>query len=365
MAGIIERFDTWDLYGTGSMPAGIPYTVNLGSVFTLTSIANPPWNPAGNGTFVRCTGATGANQGPCIALPPWTSRREQIIGFWFRLIAAPASGSSFFLRGNNSCDNSQVGGLDAFAPTIDSSARFNFHSINSSAISTSTWYFVECFARIGDANGGSPSAKQGKFQLNVNGSAVITDTDSACNQGSPYMFDTWAFDFELFSSTGTVTWDIGPWYTMNPNGSGAGAFLGTTYFATLFPNSDSSVQFTRSTGSNNYANVNSSPAGSAYNHDTTQAHKDVLGLHSNSFSSFQDVRIMLLAKCATPSGRTASGILKSGSSVAKVGGRGPWGLGGATASNFQYIQSPSGIINPATGLAWTSAPTLGGYEVGR
>src|ERR1700689_3577466 len=109
--------ETWDTFGTSLPPFNsispprsepLPYSqlATSGPTYSMNSIAAPPWNPNGNGTFLRIN-LTGQNAGDSPGTGMYRTLPESLqawcIGFWFRMPTLPtASNTLAVFRWNQS-----------------------------------------------------------------------------------------------------------------------------------------------------------------------------------------------------------------------------------------------------------------------
>jgi hypothetical protein len=124
--------------------------------------------------------------------------------------------------------------------------------------------------------------------------------------------------------------------------------------------SDSSIQFTRSTGSNSYANVDEAAGGhdsdSTYNYSSTVGHRDLYGVSYALAGSVKAVQMFAAARKDDAGTRGAKLIVKSGSAES---------LSSETSlsTSWMPIIGPVLQTDPNTSTAWTQS-TVNAAKIG-
>lgn len=339
--------DAWDTYGAGALAsgAGTPplLVLNSGaSSFTVASIANPPWRPTGTGYYVVAAPGTTSipNAGPGLYIPLGNPRSFLLHSFWFRYTGAALSGgTSFFWRANGPIGaGSQVYGTDYWTLLLDNSGHILFNSdagtASSNALSANTWYLITvCVLH-------TSAAKVNVNDSNTGWVTGVTATKSVVSVN---------FDNE-FSGT---TFHFGPHYILGGVASIADALSsgGNLYLDTFFPTGDNAAAWTRSTGSNSYANVSSVPAGAAYNKSATVNQQDIYLLSPKSYTTVGGVSIITQMERDAIGDRVALPTWKNGAGTIVVG---RIGTGGGLVNGTYAATQDGRIISPFTGVAFTN-----------
>ncbi len=351
--------DAWDTYGaTASISTGAfgPYQAapngNLSNgQLSIVAINNPPWNPTGSGYYLHTVpgGVSIPNAGTGMYLNFGNPHQRLLVGFWFR---APGgfAGGSFIIRWNRV--GGQTFGTDVETLFVTAGGALQCAAGTSTATLTSnTWQFIEFFTQLGTAN--SPTVP-GAEDINVSGVNFFHATNvTPQNPVGQLAVPSFTLDNE-FSS---INLDFGPWYLIDPGTMGMGAALssgGNMYFNTYLPSSNDAVQFTPSTGTN-YSNVNSAPAGSAYNSANAQLTQDTYGYAIPTLGNIQGVAVMTQAEIDAPGDRIALPVWKSGNSVVT----GSIGTGGALINGTYSTAIDARLTSPFTGAAFTTGEVSG------
>lgn len=216
--------------------------------------------------------------------------------------------------------------------------------------STAIWRHYEVKVTIADSGG--------TVEVRVDGVVALTFTGDTRNTTT----GTAGLDRIVWwgSTSGSGAWD--DIYILDTTGSVANNFLGDVRINTLAPTSDSSVQFTRSTGASNYLCVDEGK----YNSDTdyvesaTVGHIDKYGYAdlSASVSTVHAVQALTWAKKTDAATRTMRNKIYSNASTADGA---TYGL---TTTYAPYAQIAT--LNPDGSVQWTPTTVnaaLAGFEV--
>jgi len=370
MSRILDM-EGWDAYGAaGSLLAGAPYNVLYPNTWSTVAVTNPPWLPgSGTGYALKATAtsapSTGTNPGAGVYTPrKWAGLQAMICGFWFIIDTLPSTSVAFF-RMNDSRANSgsQVPpyGVDQSYLSLSSAGVIGSQNASNSShgtvsISTATWHFLEIFYFIGDASGGTN--KQGSMQLNIDGSAAITNSN--CNTRftgiNSFVIDDVTFDCEFDQ---TCVLRFGPWYWLDPQGAGASAMLGKQRFQMVFPVSTSGVTHFTSSDSNTIGDITTKPPGAGYIYDATQGDADVYTPGSIGISTIKATQVQLSVAQNGRGGRMAAPVIQSWAGgvpvdTAAIQGMGTPGGAAGDSTSFAFRRAMT-ITNPYTGLPWTGS----------
>lgn len=351
--------DAWDTYGAqASIAQGnfTPYqahpnaSVSNGTI-SIVALANPPWNPNGSGSYLHVVPGSNnvPNAGTGMYLNFGNPHRSLLCGFWFRPIGFTGSGGGpFIFRWNRPLG--QDFGTDIETVSVNSSGNIVFGGAQYTATSTqaftaNTWYFVELYIQFG---AGGSATIPGEMGINVNSTPWLAATNISTGAGY-YAAPSITFDNEFSSSN----MDFGPWYLLDPGTHGMQAALssgGNMFFNTYLPSGNDSVQFTPSTGTN-YSNVNSAPAGSAYNAGGTQGLQDTYSFTIPTLGNVVGASILTQVEKDAIGERIALPVWKSGSTVVT----GSLGTGAALVNGTYAQMQDARLLSPFTGVAFTSA----------
>lgn len=145
----------------------------------------------------------------------------------------------------------EPGSIDGFNLRLTSGNALAVHRANSSALNTSagvispdTWYYIELRVTIGNAGVGS-------YEIRVNGTNVLSDSDEDTQAGSTAAGNQVQFHVRINNNC-----FIDDMYINDSTGSQNNGFLGDCRVETLFPNGvGSSSDFTPSAMADNYTLV--------------------------------------------------------------------------------------------------------------
>lgn len=220
---------------------------------------------------------------------------------------------------------------------------------NAGILMADTWFFIEVKATIADSGGA--------VQVRVNGVVVVSvtnaDTKASANASANVI---------RFGGGGSNTARYDDIYILDGTGATLNDFLGDHRVRTLLPAADDVVQFARSTGSYNYANVDdaSSDEDTTYNESSTVGAKD--------FFAFNDLPANPgTITCVQVSARARKNDAGERSLRTKVKSDGTEANGATNALGSTYLYSAEVFAtDPATGAAWTETAVNAagyGYEV--
>lgn len=160
------------------------------------------------------------------------------------------------------------------------------------------WIFIEIQCNIHNSTG--------SYECRVNGAVVCSDT----NVDTQYSSNAYAALFQFGFNTGAYD-DI---YILDDDASGQNDFLGAVKVKRALPVSDSSVQWTRSAGVNNYANVDEVPPSlTDYNYSKTTSQLDLFGFQAIS-DDLLGAQLNVSAKLSEPGGKTLTLVCDSNAS---------------------------------------------------
>lgn len=205
---------------------------------------------------------------------------------------------------------------------------------------SSLWHHVEVKATIADSGG--------NCEVRVNGVSVINYTGDTRSTTS----GTAGLDRIIYVGNSSTSGAFDDIYCLDPSGSVANSFLGDCRINSLLPTSDSSVQFTRSTGASNYLCVDEAKQNSDtdYVESSTTGHKDVYGYAdlSASVATVHGVQALTWMKKTDAASRTVRGLVVSGGVTTN----------GTTIGLTTGTYNPVPAIvtlDPATGAQWTAS----------
>lgn len=214
------------------------------------------------------------------------------------------------------------------------------------------YHHIEAKAVIADSGGSCEIRINGVTAINYSGDTRQSVTGTA------------GIDRVGFTSSGTST-ASGAWddiYVLDTTGSFANDFLGDVRINTLAPTSDSSVQFTRSTGASNYLCVDEG----RYNSDTDYVESSTVG-HTDKYgyadlaagvTTVHGVQAVCWAKKTDATTRTIrQNIYSSASTAAQT-------AFGLTIGYAPYYHVAA--LNPDGSVQWTPTSVnaaLAGFEI--
>jgi len=269
------------------------------------------------------------------------------MGFWLKCTAAPTTNTWFLIGQFNNTFGSNFASTSSILSIHTTGALaigFNFSqtagTVGSLNVCDGNWHYVEVYM----GSYGSSAQKcwvdtiqqwnmsfgggAGDTQVNI----VVGGTSSANNTLT--ISDIYFFDNGVNES---------PLPTDQP--------LGQSVIDVFRPNGDSAVQFTRSTGSNNYANVDEVSANddTDYNSDNVSGHADEYDYEDLAFSpgSIRAVQLVTRAKNNGPGGMQFKTRCRSGATVSDSG---PLAVPASYQNNRRIFNR-----DPATSVAWTGS----------
>jgi hypothetical protein len=220
-------------------------------------------------------------------------------------------------------------------------------------VAQGVWHHIEMKATIADSGG--------TCEVRLNGVTVITYTGDTRNSTS----GTAGVDRVAFGTVGSTLAAGGLWddiYVLDTTGAAANNFLGDVRINQLLPTSDSSVQFTRSTGASNFSCVDEGKhnTDTDYVESSTVGHIDRYGFADlpASATSVHGVQAVTWAKKTDAGTRTLRNIIYSGSGSAA-------GTTIGLTTTYAAITSVASV-DPDTGTAWTPTTAnaaTAGYEI--
>lgn len=220
---------------------------------------------------------------------------------------------------------------------------------SAAALAPNTWYFIEIAALIADSGG--------YVLVRVDGADFVSVTNADTKQSST---NAWASVIKFMQNSSSNTNKLDDVYVLDGTGT-PNDFLGDHRVRTLLPAVDDAVQFSRSGGSYNYANVAESSADddASYNESSTAGAKDLFrlnGLPANP-GAVRCLQVSVRARKDDAGARSIRTRVKSGATEAN-------GASNALNTTYQYFADiyPT---DPATGAAWTDTAVNNssmGYE---
>lgn len=217
-----------------------------------------------------------------------------------------------------------------------------------------TWYYVELNITF--------NASTGSVDLEIGGSAVAGSPVTNVNTAPGGTASCSSYALANDSSGSQPCW-YDDHYFHNGGGSAPfNALLGDTQVETLFPSSDSSVQFSHLSGANNYGMVDEAAmdGDTSYNYDSTINHTDLFG-HGN----LSNTPTTVFAAAVTSAIRQESASTRALQN--KISSSSTTAVGTATVpgTTYQYQQDIF-IDDPYTSSAWAAAAVnaaLSGYLI--
>lgn len=215
----------------------------------------------------------------------------------------------------------------------------------------SVWHHIEVKATIADSGG--------NVEIRMNGVTIINYTGDTRASTS----GTAGLDRIMLAGSSSSAGGFDDLYILDTTGSVANTFLGDCRIISLAPTSDSSVQFTRSTGASNYLCIDEGKQNSDtdYVESSTIGHKDVYGYADLSASVAQvyGVQALTWMKKTDAASRTVRSLVVSGG-VTTNGTT--TGLTTGTYGPVPAITS----LDPATSAQWTAIAVnsaTAGFEI--
>lgn len=260
------------------------------------------------------------------------------------------------------------GAIDIYKfDTMSSNSRELISTGGTLAINDGNWHHFELEFTINTSTGSVKTWVDGVADYNVTG----VDTTDAVNDADVTWLNTLKLsggkrapgvsDVVLFDDV--IIWDDD---TSDSENTMSGALPSHTHrIETKTPNSDNSIQFTRSTGSDSFANVDDiGPYNSDtdYNYSTTNNHIDLLGMATSSVfaDAIYAVNVVAVARKTTGS----NGIPKLRAKAKNVATTRTSGDRPIWQTSYKVMEFPM-CKDPNGGAAWDNATlqtTLFGYE---
>jgi hypothetical protein len=211
------------------------------------------------------------------------------------------------------------------------------------------WHHMEVKATIADSGG--------NVEVRMNGVTVINYTGDTRASSS----GTAGLDRIIWNGPSSTKGAFDDIYIIDSTGT-PNTFVGDCRINSLAPTSDSSVQFTRSTGASNYLCVDEVKQNSDtdYVESSTVGHKDVYGYAdlSASVAQVHGVQTLVWMKKTDAASRTVRSLVVSGGVTAN---------GAAAGLNTSYTPIPTIVsTDPATGAQWTASAVnsaTAGFEI--
>lgn len=260
-------------------------------------------------------------------------------GFWLKISAIPVLSSLVQL---NDANGSIMGYIKVAATT----GFLTLYSMSLSLTATgninvcdNAWHWVEVYSTIASVTG--------THKCNVDGTSQWNGSYSPSNFSTVLAF----VEF-LSMPSATITLDD----VMMYDSSGSGMIpatvwpLGTRQIATLRPTSDSSVQFTRSTGATNFSLIDEvNPDVSDYVESGTSNQQDLYGYGDIGFTPAAVNGVMLNGYVHNPNPGGIAFQQSAKSSATTV-----QGTSTAAPVNPRIFQEPF-VLDPNGSIAWTGA----------
>ncbi len=276
---------------------------------TLNSSPSVVTSPVHSGVYaMRCNPTAGA-QNVFKDLGLSKTSGTLWVRFYIRIASAPDAATPWVRLQSSGSANSIVVGLRTTSKIYLRNGVTATETDTASALSANTWYRVEYKAVLADSGGSA------ELKYFVGESATAEETLSISNE------DTLPTNVDrlIIGNTSNTTADI--YFDDIALNTEAGAvdndYPGPGKISLLKPASDSSVQFTRNTGSVNAENVDEKPGVpddvTTYNYSTTAGHIDRLNvgtLHAEVTSDATMKTMMVFARVGSGSASSTSGRLK-------------------------------------------------------
>lgn len=304
--------------------------------------ANSPWawsssaGPLSDGAMSAATTGGATLQAPSGLMSGITAGKSCGFGFWLKVSAIPAS-NSVLINIMNTSQGFNSGGLRINTSTGFLATTGTTTLTGTTNVCDNAWHWVEWVYAFGSSLI----------------SALWVDTVQQFN--GAYTSGGSQPDTFVFQSITGVTVTIAHLFVCDTLGSAllvSSMPIGPSYFATLRPTGDSSVQFTPSTGVTNYSLINgATPQISNYVSSSTSGNQDTYTYGSLSYSPATVFGAILNSYLANPSYGTIqhNQLIKSSGSTT---------TGAATftppAGNPRVFQI-SVPTNPNGGGVWTAS----------
>ena len=200
------------------------------------------------------------------------------------------------------------------------------------SFANNTWLYIELKATIDGTNG--------SYECRVNGTSVCSDTVVNTSQSGNAYADSIRFGYTYGAYDDIYILD---------NATGMNDFLGPVKVEKGMPTSDSSTQWSPSTGTDNYATIDEIPVSeSDYVQSKTTGHVDIFGVGSCGSSDIKGAQLNVATMLSVPGGKDL--ILLCDSS-------------GSRQSETETVGEADNLIiaslvtetDPNTSAAWTQA----------
>jgi hypothetical protein len=265
-----------------------------------------------------------------------SSSARMLGGFWFKASTMPASAATLLQglgSGGNVCSALQLNTSGAINTLRDTGATLATGAVN---VCDNVWHWIEF-------NWLSSGATL-YYQLHVDG----TQEYSSFGGSTSATFD----HFKFLSCAGvTINLDDLIFYDGDGSSFTDSAYpLGAREVTTLRPTSDSTVQFTRSTGADNYALVDEVNGDiTDYVEDSVSGHTDLYGYSNLGFTPSAINAVMLNNYLQNPSAGTINYKSVCKSSATQTDGA------STVAPSSAIVKQDPYYVDPATAAAWTGS----------
>lgn len=267
------------------------------------------------------------------------AQQTWIVGFAFYTDKFPQSYRIFRLMDESTTHFGLY--VNATSGTLSAARDTTVLATSVNALSTKTWYYIECKVTIGDAG-------VGNYEVRVNGTSTgwLPSTAADTRNGGNATANVIAFNTLHASAnlTNSVFDDI---YIADGQ-AGINDFLGDVKVTTLLPTSDgNATTFTPSTGSDNYAMVDEANLDSdtTYNASSTADQIDTFGLTDSTATSILGVQEFIVARKDDAGARTIATVCRSNGTDNVGATESP----GTTYVVYRTIRE----VDPNTSAAWT------------
>jgi hypothetical protein len=263
--------ETWDPLSTSSSLSGAIgawYANNFNGTISLNTISAPPWNPSGNGKYLRIVPTQCTPPNECAGMYTSIGNPHKVIAFAvpFQAESAFNSSQTFFLRFNKNTDYPIVSS-DYQAWYFDATGHIvAWGNTASTGIADTNWHLI-----VGCTDHGTGS--NGTVNVALDSSLVISATGIS---NGILATNNLNLDDEFFSGSAT-TFRFGPFIVWDPGTctsstvTAVGAHL---YTVNLYPSSNGAVAWTPSIGAN-YSDVNCVGGCAGYNASNTLGAQDL------------------------------------------------------------------------------------------
>lgn len=247
------------------------FVSSLGGSITITNTTGI------NGNYLRVAASSATiNPSATGVVVPVPINAEIIVGFWFRCTSLTAESAVIYFR---------EGGTVHATLTISSTGRFRIrrggglgdpvlNDTGDGAYTLNTWVFVEVRVLVGDTTG--------EVELHLDGSLIFNTPSLDTQNGATGVIDNFVMAASVANFTQNSANNFDDVYWSDTSGPApTDDFLGPVRTDTLLPNSDVAVDFTPSSGSDNYAMLDEAIPNDDTDYtesSTTPGDQDVFGL---------------------------------------------------------------------------------------